>query len=122
MANIANIKDAAKGAVGKVSEKIPGTIKEGELTKKIEEQTAKVPSMTFLLLALGSIGVSAGLALFAERKELASFVGQWVPTFMLLGIYNKLVKLEGSDVFSKPHEQQYGGMKQASDLGQVKSA
>ena len=27
----------------------------------------------------------------------ALFVGQWVPTFMLFGIYNKLVKQLGSD-------------------------
>jgi hypothetical protein len=27
----------------------------------------------------------------------ALFVGQWAPTFLLLGIYNKLVKLHGSE-------------------------
>ena len=25
------------------------------------------------------------------------FVGQWAPTFLILGLYNKLVKLLGSD-------------------------
>jgi hypothetical protein len=25
------------------------------------------------------------------------FVGHWVPTLLLLGVYNKLVKLHGSD-------------------------
>jgi hypothetical protein len=28
---------------------------------------------------------------------IALFVGHWAPTFLLLGIYNKLVKLLGSD-------------------------
>jgi len=75
-------------------------IKEGELTKRIEEQTSKIPSVGFLGFAMGSIVISAGLALFADRKPLANFVGLWAPTFLLLGIYNKIVKLEGSDRFS----------------------
>lgn len=79
-------------------------IKEGELTKRIESQTAKIPSVTFLNLAVGSMVVSAGLALFADRKPLANFVGLWAPTFLLLGIYNKLVKLEGSDHFTRPDQ------------------
>jgi hypothetical protein len=32
-----------------------------------------------------------------DRKQNALFVGQWAPTFLLLGIYNKLVKQFGSD-------------------------
>lgn len=32
-----------------------------------------------------------------EKKHEALFVGQWAPTFLLLGIYNKMVKLQGSD-------------------------
>jgi hypothetical protein len=30
-----------------------------------------------------------------EKK--ANFVGHWAPTFLLLGLYNKLVKLHGSE-------------------------
>jgi len=75
---------------------------EGEITKRVEEQTAKIPSIGYLGLAVGSMALSAGLALFAPRKEFANFVGLWAPSFMLMGIYNKLVKLEGSDAFSQP--------------------
>lgn len=75
--------------------------REGELTKRIEKQTAKIPSVGYLSLAVGSMVLSAGLAIFANRKEFANFVGLWAPSFMLLGIYNKLVKLEGSDQYSK---------------------
>jgi len=32
-----------------------------------------------------------------HRKQWANFVGQWVPTILLLGIYNKIVKTQGSD-------------------------
>jgi hypothetical protein len=73
-------------------------IKEGTLTRRIEEQTAKIPSAGFLGMAIGSMALSAVIASFARRKEFANFVGLWAPSFLLLGIYNKLVKMErGSD-------------------------
>ncbi len=75
--------------------------KEGEMTKKVEQVTARVPSMGYLGLALGSMALSAGLAAFTRKKDLSVFVGLWVPTLMLVGIYNKLVKLEGSDQYSQ---------------------
>jgi hypothetical protein len=69
---------------------------EGSVARTIEEQTAKLPSDLFLWAALGSIGVSAFLQL-SGRKNDSQFVGQWAPTFLLLGLYNKLVKVAGSD-------------------------
>lgn len=69
---------------------------EGELTKQIEHYTSQVPSGVYLSLAVGSIGLSAILHM-AGRKEDAQFVGHWVPTILLLGVYNKLVKLQGSE-------------------------
>lgn len=70
--------------------------KEGPVALAIENQTAKLPSDTFLWLGLASIGVSAALQ-FAGRKTDSNFVGQWAPTFLILGLYNKLVKVAGSD-------------------------
>ena len=70
--------------------------KEGKVAKTIEEQTAKLPSDLFLWAALGSMAVS--LAFQASGKKHSSlFIGQWAAPFLLLGLYNKLVKLEGSD-------------------------
>jgi len=69
---------------------------EGPLAKAIEEQSAKLPSDTFLWLALGSITASLTLKITGRDKD-ALFVGQWAPTFLLLGVYNKLVKQLGSD-------------------------
>jgi len=83
----------------------PPPPKEGEVTQKIEQQTSKIPSVGYLGLAIGSMALSAGLAIFADRKPLANFVGLWAPTFLILGIYNKLVKLEGSDQYSKGNKQ-----------------
>jgi hypothetical protein len=74
---------------------------EGEITKRIESRTAKIPSVFFLNLGLASVVLSAVLAIFRGRREDANFVGLWAPTFLLLGIYNKLVKIEESDAMPK---------------------
>lgn len=70
--------------------------KEGPVARAIEEQTAKLPSDLFLWAALGSIGISLTLKLMKKNDE-ALFVGQWPPTFLLLGVYNKLVKQQGHE-------------------------
>lgn len=69
---------------------------EGRVAKTIEEQTAKLPSDTFLWLAVGSIAVSATMQMMGKSNG-SVFVGQWAPTFLILGLYNKLVKQLGSD-------------------------
>ena len=69
---------------------------EGTVTQMIEEQTSKVPSGMYLTLGIGAMLVS-WLLLAGGRKNLANFVGQWVPTILIVGLYNKLVKVEGSD-------------------------
>jgi hypothetical protein len=35
------------------------------------------------------------------KDHLALFIGQWVAPFLLLGIYNKMVKQHGSDALTK---------------------
>ena len=70
--------------------------REGRLAKAIEEQTAKLPSDTFLWAAGASIAASLTLKLIGRDKD-GVFVGQWAPTFLILGLYNKLVKQLGSD-------------------------
>jgi hypothetical protein len=62
----------------------------------IEEQTAKLPSDLFLWAAGGSILASLTLQMMGEEKK-ALFVGQWAPTLLIMGLYNKLVKVEGSE-------------------------
>ena len=70
--------------------------REGAVARSIEQQTAKLPSDTWLWAAFGSIGVSLFFQITGDEKK-ANFVGHWAPTFLLLGLYNKLVKLHGSD-------------------------
>jgi len=74
----------------------PDVHAEGPVARRLEQQTAKLPSDLFLWAAVGSI--LASLVLKATNKNHDStFIGQWAPTFLLLGIYNKLVKQHGSD-------------------------
>ena len=70
--------------------------REGPIARSIEQQTAKLPSDWFLWAAFGSIAGSLAFKLSGKDHE-ALFVGQWAPTFLILGLYNKLVKLHGSE-------------------------
>ena len=73
-----------------------GDAREDQVSAAVEKMTAQVPSSAFLGCALAAMGVSLGLHL-SGRKHEALFVGQWAAPFLLLGIYNKLVKQHGSD-------------------------
>lgn len=70
--------------------------KEGKVAKAIEKQTAKLPSDLFLWLGIGSMALSAAFQI-AGHKKVSNFIGHWPVNFLVLGLYNKLVKLEGSD-------------------------
>jgi len=75
---------------------------EGTVARTIEQQTAKLPSDVFLWAAIGSIGTSAVFRLMG-KKHASLFVGEWVAPFLLLGVYNKIVKTQGSDRASRGH-------------------
>jgi hypothetical protein len=73
-----------------------GEVQEDQITAAIEKVTAQVPSSVYLAAALASMAVSVSYKI-AKRNDMALFVGQWAAPFLILGIYNKLVKLHGSD-------------------------
>lgn len=66
------------------------------MARRMEEQTAKLPSDTWLWAAVSSMAISAFLQVSGKKAE-STFVGQWAAPFLLLGVYNKLVKIAGSD-------------------------
>jgi hypothetical protein len=74
----------------------PRQHEEGELTKRLEHFTSLVPSGAYLTLAFAACGLAVGLYA-TGRKDAANFVGHWAPTILVIGLYNKLVKLHGSD-------------------------
>ena len=59
--------------------------------RKFFRITDNIPEETWYWLALGSIGVSASLKL-TNRDHWALFVGQWPPTFILFGLYHRLIR------------------------------
>jgi hypothetical protein len=69
---------------------------EGQIAKAIEQQTAKLPSDAFLWMAVGAMTASALLQTTGNR-HVSLFIGQWAPTCLIFGLYNKLVKQLGSD-------------------------
>ena len=73
-----------------------GEAQEDQVTAAIEKVTSQIPSSAYLAMAVGSMGVSIALQT-AGKKHAALFVGQWAAPFLILGLYNKLVKIHGSD-------------------------
>jgi hypothetical protein len=88
---------------GRFAERGPVCRTEGRFTGAIESQTSKVPSAGYLAAAFGAIATSAILKI-AGKDDWALFVGQWPAAFMLMGVYNKMVKQHGSDAYSKTAE------------------
>jgi hypothetical protein len=74
-------------------------VREGPVAREIERQTAKLPSDVWLWGALASMVASLGLQATRSRRlaTLSNFFGQWVPTLLIFGLYNKLVKVAGHD-------------------------
>ena len=93
-------------------------------TTTVEDVTKRIPSISFLGVAIGCMAVSAGLML-AGRKTWANFVGQWAPTILILGTYNKIAK-----TFSPPVDEKqralHGGnrslVKSPAELGREHQA
>ena len=69
---------------------------EGPIARSIEQQTAKLPSDVFLWAAMTAMASSAALQL-AGQKQVSNFIGEWVPTLLIFGLYNKMVKILGSE-------------------------
>jgi isopentenyl diphosphate isomerase/L-lactate dehydrogenase-like FMN-dependent dehydrogenase len=69
---------------------------EGRVAKALENHTAKLPSDLWLWAAVASMGASLLLQV-ANKKDGSRFVGQWAAPLLLVGVYNKIVKVAGSD-------------------------
>jgi hypothetical protein len=78
-----------------------GEAQEDQITAAIEKYTSQIPSSAYLALAVASIAASMSFKA-AKKDHAALFVGQWVAPFLILGIYNKLVKQLGSDAATGP--------------------
>ena len=76
----------------KDSGKTTTPMREADMTKAVTKPMAKIPASYFLAAAGGVFVLSLGMALTSRRKDWANLVGNWVPSLILLGIYNKNAK------------------------------
>ena len=85
----------------------PQDFREGPVARAIETQTAKIPSDVFLWAAGGAMALSlvshlrqpkrmTFFSIPSRQGQLGLFFGQWVPTILMLGLYNKMVKTAGA--------------------------
>jgi hypothetical protein len=86
------------------------SFKEGPVAKTLEKETAKIPSDVYLWAALGTMAFSLGLFM-TKNKHASMFFGQWAPSLLIIGLYNKLVKLEGHDQEDKGNKEEGVGMR-----------
>jgi hypothetical protein len=70
--------------------------KEDRFTKSVEEYTSAIPSSAYLGVAIAAMALSL-LCQATGRGKWGNFIAQWVPTWLIIGLYNKLVRLEGRD-------------------------
>jgi hypothetical protein len=78
-----------------IADALPAPV-EDEFTKTLERFTAQIPSSALLAAAVGAMGLSL-VSQLGGRGKWGNFLAQWVPTILVMGVYNKLVKLEGHD-------------------------
>jgi hypothetical protein len=77
-----------------------GEATEDQVTAYLERNSSQLPSSFFLGAALASMVASLSFQV-AKKDKQALFIGQWAAPFLLLGIYNKMVKQHGSDAGSR---------------------
>jgi hypothetical protein len=77
---------------------------EDQFTKTIEAYTAAMPSTAYLGVAVGAMALSL-VCQMTGRGKWGNFIAQWVPTWLIIGLYNKMVKLEGHDQSDRGKEQ-----------------
>ena len=73
---------------------------EDQFTKTIVSYTAAVPSTGYLAVASGAMGLSLACQVTGKGKW-GNFIAQWVPTSLIIGLYNKLVEMEGHDRYDR---------------------
>ena len=80
----------------------PGEKPEDQFTAMLEAQSSTIPTSLFLGAAIASILGSLAFKI-AKKEHEALYIGQWAAPFLLLGIYNKMVKQHGSDAAPASH-------------------
>jgi hypothetical protein len=64
-----------------------------EADQVVEEQVRRVAPSVLVGLALGSMVVSAAFAV-AGKLKVANFIGQWVPSLLILATFDRLMQAD----------------------------
>jgi hypothetical protein len=86
----------------------PSHTRGDKLTKSVKEYAASMPSSAYLGAAAGAMILSLVCEL-TGRNKWSNFIAQWVPVCLIIGVYNKLVKLEAYDQTDRGHNRGYAG-------------
>lgn len=76
-----------------------------EANRVVEAQVQRVPPSLLVGLALGSMALSAAFAV-AGKLRVANFIGQWVPSLLILATFDRLMQAEagpGAQVSTLPN-------------------
>jgi hypothetical protein len=74
-----------------------------EADRVVEAQVRRVPPSLLVGLALGSMAVSAAFAA-AGKMKVANFIGQWVPSLLILATFDRLMQAgAGAQVSALPN-------------------
>lgn len=68
---------------------------ESRTTRLVEQQSAKVSSVVFLVAALAAMTASLACEITGRRRA-SRFIGMWPGPLLTMGVYNKLVKTFGA--------------------------
>jgi hypothetical protein len=79
---------------------------ESRVTNSVEQYAASIPSSAVLGAAVG-VMVSALVSQLAGRGKWGNLIAQCVAACLIIGVYNKLVKLEGHDRIHPGHNRGY---------------
>lgn len=67
-----------------------------------KKKAVAVSPLFYWALAGGAVALTLGWSMRRKKENRTNVVAQWIPTVLLLGIYNKIVKTQSSAQIEKP--------------------
>ena len=79
---------------------------EDKFTKSVNQSSSAMPSSAYLGVAAGAMMLSL-ICQLTGRSKWGNFISQWVPVWLVIGVYNKLTKFEDHDPTDRGHNRGY---------------
>ena len=79
---------------------------EDKFTKSVKQSSAAMPSSAYLGVAAGAMMLSL-ICQLTGRSKWGNFISQWVPVWLVIGVYNKLTKFEDHDPTDRGYNRGY---------------